>query len=590
MRLAVVAALALTGVGAYTPADATVHYASNGARCTIVGTPGNDVIHGTRWNDVICGLGGDDVIYAGTGNDIVDGGPGNDRIYGGLGNDTLIGGLGNDTLVGDSGNNNLQGGPGNDLIEGGIGADLLHGGDGNDTLRGSGGDDKLYGDAGSDDLDGGPGVDFNNGGTGVNYCTVDGIDVPLVNCKYDTQPPSAINVVVTPPIVDVSNGPASVTVTFTGLDDTGIWFTRVGSTKVPLFRGAEVPLAGTVRNGVWKATGEVSRYTPAGQAQIGIQLTDRVGRVTHATAEFTILDANPDVTPPQVLAVSAAPSTVDTRTAAATVTVRAHITDSQSGVWPDSVNFCPNPPAGPRLLPCAWGGNTPVSGTLNDGWWQASIPLPKRSLSGGWDIAVSVADRANPESVGFWETPDRHQRVCPDPSTCDAVHHALPAAEGQFTVLGVDDPQPPIVDGFRVSQRSVDSVPGDTDLTFEVDAHDPDRDGITEVDVYLDPVGWTPGQPRVQPNWSMTPVTGTNVQGTWHVHLTVLQGMPPGKYVASVSVWDASHVQYADPPSPDGAPVSPPAQALGPAELGDWDGIVTIVDNSPPPIVTPTAP
>jgi hypothetical protein len=583
-RGAVVAAVALTSIGAGLPARATSYFASNGARCTIVGTTGNDVLRGTPAHDVICGRGGNDTIFGGGGADTIDGGYGSDRLYGGPGNDTVYGGYGSDRLDGGPGNNVLQGGPGNDVLDGGYDSDLEHGGGGNDTLRGFAGNDKLYGDAGSDDLDGGDGVDLNNGGTDVNYCTLDGVDVPLVNCKYDTEAPSAVNVVVTPSVVDVSDGPATITVTFTGLDDTGIRLAYLASEHVELFRGAEQPLTGTVRNGVWRATGVVSRYSPAGDNDVGIQLTDRVGRFGGGDGQFSIVDNNPDVSPPKVLALSASPSTVDTRTAAGSVTVRAHITDVGSGVSAGHLGFCPYAPSDPPSQgSCAWAGSTPASGTINDGWWVATVPLPRGSLSGTWEFAVWVSDRANPSSPQYWDPPDLYQRFCPDASTCDPSYQELPAGEGQFTVLGVNDPEPPVVKGFRVSQRSVDSVPASTTLTFEVDAQDPDGDGVTGVEVDLYSTGSSPDTgPKVYSSWVRTPAVGTEANGTWQVPLTVPQGMPPGKYLAFLEFTDTSHYRYASPPNPDGTAVNPPTQELGPTEMGDWDGTVTIVDDNAP--------
>ncbi len=121
----------------------------DGHAATIVGTPGNDVIHGTPGDDVIVGLGGNDVIYGGGGNDI---------ICGGAGNDTLVGGPGNDQLDGNNGNDHLQGGPGNDELDGENGNDTLQGGTGNDTL------------------DGGAGADVENGGSGADTLQSDGDD------------------------------------------------------------------------------------------------------------------------------------------------------------------------------------------------------------------------------------------------------------------------------------------------------------------------------------------------------------------------------------------------------------------------------
>jgi Ca2+-binding RTX toxin-like protein len=101
--------------------------------CTIVGTPGPDLLFGTPGHDVICGLGGNDVLDGNSGNDVLKGGAGADLLNGGDGNDVLFGGAGNDKLQGDHGRDRLYGGLGNDTffvwdgfadtVDGGLGAD-----------------------------------------------------------------------------------------------------------------------------------------------------------------------------------------------------------------------------------------------------------------------------------------------------------------------------------------------------------------------------------------------------------------------------------------------------------------------------------
>jgi len=162
--------------------------------CTILGTPGNDVIDGTAGDDVICGLDGVDIIKGLDGNDQIDGNGGSDRMVGGQGNDVINGGAGDDwvrysdspnsvtidlsqgyaddgqsgrdtlisverafgsknaddTLIGDDGDNVLSGLAGNDTLSGMGGNDRLLGGFGDDTIYGGDGDDRLEGDPGTD--------------------------------------------------------------------------------------------------------------------------------------------------------------------------------------------------------------------------------------------------------------------------------------------------------------------------------------------------------------------------------------------------------------------------------------------------------
>ena len=95
--------------------------------CTIVGTPGQDVLHGTSGDDVICGMGGSDVIDGGAGNDVLRGGSGRDALYGQGGADHLVAGDGTgDVLRGGPGWDHLDArddGP-SDLIRGGGGRNL----------------------------------------------------------------------------------------------------------------------------------------------------------------------------------------------------------------------------------------------------------------------------------------------------------------------------------------------------------------------------------------------------------------------------------------------------------------------------------
>jgi hypothetical protein len=112
--------------------------------CTVVGTPGNDVLRGTRGRDVLCGMAGNDRIEGRGGSDVLRGGDGNDRLSGGDGRDRVDGNRGNDVL---------RGGRGRDLIRGGEGKDLLRGQAGADRLYGEGGRNRVFGNAGNDYID-----------------------------------------------------------------------------------------------------------------------------------------------------------------------------------------------------------------------------------------------------------------------------------------------------------------------------------------------------------------------------------------------------------------------------------------------------
>jgi hypothetical protein len=190
--------------------------------CTIVGTPGDDVLSGTPGDDVICGLGRDDTLRGGGGHDLLRGGLGGDRLYGQVGRDLLSGGLGHDYLVGGSGADVYSGGGGgavaaywgqtkpvtatigdgpNDGVAnerddirsdvtdlGGKGADTLIGDGRLNHISGNGGNDLLIGGAGLDWLSGGDGddtLDARDGAADYRLQCGEGIDTALRDYPLD---------------------------------------------------------------------------------------------------------------------------------------------------------------------------------------------------------------------------------------------------------------------------------------------------------------------------------------------------------------------------------------------------------------------
>jgi hypothetical protein len=124
------------GVPIADPNAGPIDHPPLGTRCTILGSPGRDVIQGTPGIDVICGGGGNDRIYGGAGHDLILGGKGNDRLNGGAGREHIRGGPGEDALIGGGGDDELFGEAGADLLLARDGvADLVNGGRGRDRAR-----------------------------------------------------------------------------------------------------------------------------------------------------------------------------------------------------------------------------------------------------------------------------------------------------------------------------------------------------------------------------------------------------------------------------------------------------------------------
>jgi Ca2+-binding RTX toxin-like protein len=145
--------------------------------CTLVGTPGADVLVGTPGADVICALGGADTVSGGGGDDHVRAGGGADSVRGGDGNDILVGGRGLDVLAGDRGRDRIRGGLGRDRVLGGRGPDVLFGDAAGDALTGGLGSDSIRGGSGRDAIFARDRRrDFLNGGAGVDRALADRID------------------------------------------------------------------------------------------------------------------------------------------------------------------------------------------------------------------------------------------------------------------------------------------------------------------------------------------------------------------------------------------------------------------------------
>lgn len=168
--------------------------------CTVVGTPGDDVLTGTPGDDAICGLGGNDTLRGGGGGDTFVGGDGQDFVdfadassrvsvnlaessfntslhrlgwADGDGSDVLRadvesvrGSAYADVLEGNEAANTLVGRGGADLFRGWGGNDEIVGGEGNDELWGLSGDDRLIGGGGNDTMMPRGDDDYVDGGAG----------------------------------------------------------------------------------------------------------------------------------------------------------------------------------------------------------------------------------------------------------------------------------------------------------------------------------------------------------------------------------------------------------------------------------------
>ncbi|MFO1540141.1 MAG: hypothetical protein ACKOTZ_06795 [Chloroflexota bacterium] len=238
--LAILAALgALALLVPALPAGAQVPRATDGSRCTIVGTERADTLRGTRRADVICGLGG------------------NDRILAGAGRDTIDGDAGADTIAGEGG------------------SDLVLGGDGPDTLSGGAAADRVVGGAGIDAITATP----------ADTCAAPGDDTLTGACTPDTDPPVISDVAVP---ADVAPGTPLV-ITWRATDATGVgilddgpasWIRLSGAPGWITWCGftiASERVSGDALDGRYRATCTVPDLVPNGEYGVDIGAYDLGG-------------------------------------------------------------------------------------------------------------------------------------------------------------------------------------------------------------------------------------------------------------------------------------------------------------------------
>lgn len=373
-----VAACALLAATQPTAAYADPPRASNGNRCTIVGTPGADRLVGTTSRDVICGRGGTDRIVGGRGYDVLDGGPGNDTILGDRGADLLYGGDGNDRLYGGTERDRLLGGKGDDLLMGDRGDDLLE------------------------------------GGLGADRCPYEPSDFSRISCVFDHEWVQMESLTVSQPVVDATHGDHVVTVRVHLTDDTRI-DTAIGPSlslrgyDVLHSNGLDRPydvslgvhelrlVSGSLSDGIWQARVTVPRGFPAAKLKARVMVRDLSHRdvTRERTRAIEVVNEIPDGEFPRVdLLAPASGTRYDATKASAAVKVRARITDADTGVA-GRVQVCVTQwdgPGSPTRILCA--PATRVSGNSADGVWAGAVTVPKGVIGPNTCVAVVATDRA----------------------------------------------------------------------------------------------------------------------------------------------------------------------------------------------------
>lgn len=225
----------------------------------------------------------------------------------------------------------------------------------------------------------------------------------------DLEPPELTSFSMTPLVVDVTNSSQIIEV-FIGLNDPSGVETPVVSATGTDNEGsagfAEVSLhSGTNENGIWKAVITVSAGAPSGQWKVNIfpvsdlafNSWNRFGPGDGYDASFTVISDTTDNIPPKLQEFSLLSTSVNVFESAANLTVRMRVSDTGTGVETPKVTA--------RSIDgdasAGFASVSLLSGSKNDGIWQAVLTIPKNAQEGLWEVVLfPLSDEAG-NSTGF---------------------------------------------------------------------------------------------------------------------------------------------------------------------------------------------
>ncbi len=252
--------------------------------------------------------------------------------------------------------------------------------------------------------------------------------------QFDVTPPVLESLTFDPTEVDVTGGPATVTVTLHLTDDlSGVdffdparaWdgslnlsspsysqFIYVNTTSFTLIPPTDPDYLDTT----WQATVTIPQGAEPGLWFVnGLTIYDRAGNYLYSPvgATFNVV-SNPDTTPPVVSELQFLPDgggtsssiTVDTSSSSQTVNIQFRVTDDNSGFGGpedgaavNDYNVLQITAQFPVSETNTYNNNVTyyahrVSGTPQDGIWETTLYFPQYSPAGTWTLSINIKDNA----------------------------------------------------------------------------------------------------------------------------------------------------------------------------------------------------
>ncbi|MDA8936027.1 hypothetical protein N9H25_02275 [Porticoccaceae bacterium] len=219
----------------------------------------------------------------------------------------------------------------------------------------------------------------------------------LKSFALDSQPPDISSFTFSPTTVDVTSEDAVVTLTANVTDNVGVtegsnYRISLGNSSDTWMTGSFVLVSGTPQDGVWEASVPITMETGAGDwyVQMTRGFMDAAGnyavRRSDETSPLTILSNTIiDTERPAISSFTFSPTTVDVTSEDAVVTLTANVTDNV-GVTEGS-NYRIS--LGNSSDTWMTGSFVLVSGTPQDGVWEASVPITMETGAGDWYVQMT---------------------------------------------------------------------------------------------------------------------------------------------------------------------------------------------------------
>ncbi len=308
------------------------------------------------------------------------------------------------------------------------------------------------------------------------------------------------------PIIDVSGGGQTPTVTMYLRNPGGLYFVYVyfGHPDSATMIGFGSLTAGTATNGTWEAQVSVPQSTPPGSYPVYVFTFDSAFTMETINSGQSVTITGGEAEPPVLASTPVvAPTSIDVSGGADTVVVDFDLTDNSSGVVVAMVDFQRG-----DTLTGASGYASLVSGDNLNGSWQATVVVPQNA-NGVFDLHITAIDNAY--------------------NTLDTNLGPALTVTGGDTVL-------PSVSGTPLPDRSAVNVgPGDQDVKITLTALDT-YSGIASVDAYfIDDSSNSSGSSHLTEL-----VSGDSLNGTWELTLTFYETSAEGTYHLLVNLADVA--------------------------------------------------